>query len=74
MRERIQAAVNKLLEDDPYNAHLLAQRQSFVQCKYFNNRQSFAEILSVNIFIRSMLQEIFVLPMRVSLKFSDKRH
>lgn len=27
MRERIQAAVNKLLEDDPYNAHLLAQRQ-----------------------------------------------
>ena len=28
----------------------------------------------MNIFIRSMLQEIFVLPMRVSLKFSDKRH
>lgn len=27
MRERIQAAVNKLLENDPYNAHLLAQRQ-----------------------------------------------
>mgnify|MGYP000791327341 FL=1 len=27
MRERIQAAVNNLLEDDPYNAHLLAQRQ-----------------------------------------------
>lgn len=27
MRERIQVAVNKLLEDDPYNAHLLAQRQ-----------------------------------------------
>lgn len=27
MRERIQAAVNSLLEKDPYNAHLLAQRQ-----------------------------------------------
>ena len=27
MRERIQAAVNKLLENDPYNSHLLTQRQ-----------------------------------------------
>ena len=73
MRERIQAAVNKLLEDDPYNAHLLAQRQLLYS----------ANISTIDSFCGDIVREYFhtldvARDFRIAdegeLEISDKRH
>ena len=73
MRERIQAAVNKLLEDDPYNAHLLAQRQLLYSAN-ISTIDSFCGDIVREYFHTLDVARDFVLPMRVNLKFSDRRH